>query len=114
MPTLPSTTKRKKERARKTPSKQIPGMCTFRSATFAGFVAPLAPAGDVLHRYTSERCGLRPGDRIGFGQLASSRPSSREVRIRVPDFFSAVYLSRRTLRQKKGKRALLGDLVLLR
>ena len=38
--------------------------------------------------------------------------SSREVRIRVP--FFVVYSSRGTLPPKVGKRALLGDLVLLR
>ena len=40
--------------------------------------------------------------------MVSTRSSSREVRIRVP-CFSVVYFSRGTL--KKGKRALLGDLV---
>ena len=39
-----------------------------------------------------------------------SRSSSKEVRIRVADFFSVVYFSRGTL-PKKDKSALLGDLV---
>ena len=50
-----------------------------------------------------------------------ARSSSREVRIRVPTFFSVVYLSRGTLPKKtggepspqKGNRALLGDLAKL-
>ena len=41
-----------------------------------------------------------------------TRSSSREVRIRAPTFFfGVVYFSRGTLPQKKGKRALLGDLL---
>ena len=40
------------------------------------------------------------------------RSSRREVRIRVPTFFSVVYFSRGTQNPKKGsKRALLGNLV---
>ena len=48
-------------------------------------------------------------DNLCMGAL-KTRSSSREVRIRVP-FFSAVYLSRGTLPQKRnGKRALLDDI----
>ena len=40
-----------------------------------------------------------------------TRSSSREVRKRVPTFFCSL-ISRGTLPPKKGKRALLGDLVM--
>ena len=53
----------------------------------------------------------KPAKRNGDGK-ARTRSSSREVRLRVPDFFSVVCFSRETLPTKKvGKRALLGDLV---
>ena len=44
------------------------------------------------------------------GSSFLTRSSSREVRIRVP-CVSVVYFSKGTLPQKRGKRALLGDLV---
>ena len=44
--------------------------------------------------------------------MALSR-SLTEARIRVPTFFGFVYFCRGTLPQKRGKRALLGDLVVV-